>query len=225
MTGEWCRGSGALCCSATRLRLCASEPCERGAEHGAGGPSAAAAARPTGVAAGHPQSGNGDTQFALTCGTVCSRIHKYIRIFWIHCIYVSCVMDLCMYLICIYVSRTVGSIPGYMYRVDVSMMMYRGSDPLYILNTFTIHCPQHNTPDALPIHSRVPIHPRYNNAIHCPLWTSARPRSRSTGPPTSSAARASSPTSMAPQELQVHETHRQEHVSGLIHWCSVHRSH
>ena len=41
-----------------------------------------------------------------------------------------------------------------MYRVDVSMMMYRGSDPLYILNTFTIHCPQHNTPDALPIHSR-----------------------------------------------------------------------
>ena len=26
-------------------------------------------------------------------------------------------------------------------------MMYRGSDPRYILNAFTIHCPQHNTPD------------------------------------------------------------------------------
>ena len=44
----------------------------------------------------------------------------------------------------------VGSIPGYMYRGCIRDVSWVRPTIRYILNTFTIHCPQH----TLPMHSR-----------------------------------------------------------------------
>ena len=126
---------------------------------------------------GKQSAGAGRGQFTLTCGTVSHGYVNTLDSFWIHCIHVSYV-SVYLYLICIYVSRRIDT------RIHVLWMCIRDVSwvrptihPKYIQAavrhiqlTVNIHDTWSTTQHSRCTHDTLPIHPWYNNAIHCPRY-------------------------------------------------------